>query len=600
MVSAQVRLALQAMRYYRLWIYASNVVLMGSVVIFVSAAAALLSDPRRTLLSASSVNLLQPSFVYAYLALVVQGGILPIVGCIGAIRLSERLLNAYWMLLLVLLGGDLLMGIVWMFRFQKLIAGLVPDLRNRLSVDYGHDPEYSQAWDMFQKSARCCGVESPADYNNSDWFRSLGHNIPAWQTADSLYYNKVLVPDTCCKAAAISSDIFTDVNQVPPGRKEVYGTVKHRQQLREFNDYYQDRILREHSISISSTNAAKAESPPPRRAPATSSSSSTAASAAAAAATAAAVVSADRNPNLRSGQVPKNGPKFDSLPIEIDGSPCWSIWPPVNSDINENGCSEFVLSWLHRTAHNLFVLGYCVLAFVKLCFLAILRYELKEMVQKIKILQGENPSQMHEMTGILAMGSQPVTSPAPAPKPAPAAATAAPYTLTSTTSTAITANHLTSGGESQQQQQQHTQLAANGEVPFNNSSSHKNSKSIVNESCHESRSLLNQEHHKKKTFHSSQLDLISLPSTPIYVKRPARASDAAAADSDSGSHCALLAAGHGRTLSKERVNDPSERDRLIKDWDPISWDRHDNNGWPGRNGNNNEYHELREIRQTQI
>ena len=56
------------------------------------------------------------------------------------------------------------------------------------------------------------------------------------------------------------------------------------------------------------------------------------------------------------------------------------------------------------------------------------------------------------------------------------------------------------------------------------------------------------------------------------------------------------------------------RERLIKDWDRraspvLGWrDRPfgvDQNGWPSAsasrpNGNNNEYHELREIKQTQI
>ena len=80
MVSAQVRLALQAMRYYRLWIYASNLVLMAGVAIFASVAAALLSDPRRTLLSSWAVNLHQPSMIYAYMALLVQGLVLPVIG----------------------------------------------------------------------------------------------------------------------------------------------------------------------------------------------------------------------------------------------------------------------------------------------------------------------------------------------------------------------------------------------------------------------------------------------------------------------------------------------------------------------------------------
>lgn len=74
---------------------------------------------------------------------------------------------------------------------------------------------------------------------------------------------------------------------------------------------------------------------------------------------------------------------------EEEEEECGGVWPSVSdqSDVHEAGCGEFVLSWLHRTGDTLFVLGYCVLAFLKLCFLGILRYELREMVQKIKILQ---------------------------------------------------------------------------------------------------------------------------------------------------------------------------------------------------------------------
>lgn len=53
------------------------------------------------------------------------------------------------------------------------------------------------------------------------------------------------------------------------------------------------------------------------------------------------------------------------------------------------GCTDRIVSWLRHTADILFVLGYCVIAFLKLCFLGILRYEIKEMIQKIKLLQTE-------------------------------------------------------------------------------------------------------------------------------------------------------------------------------------------------------------------
>lgn len=51
------------------------------------------------------------------------------IGCLGALRLSERLLNAYWLLLLVLLAGDALLGIFWMFKFERIMQGLQPMLK---------------------------------------------------------------------------------------------------------------------------------------------------------------------------------------------------------------------------------------------------------------------------------------------------------------------------------------------------------------------------------------------------------------------------------------------------------------------------------------
>lgn len=53
------------------------------------------------------------------------------------------------------------------------------------------------------------------------------------------------------------------------------------------------------------------------------------------------------------------------------------------------GCVERLAAWMRSTADILFVLGYCVIAFLKLSFLGILRYEIKEMIQKIKLLQTE-------------------------------------------------------------------------------------------------------------------------------------------------------------------------------------------------------------------
>jgi hypothetical protein len=60
-------------RYYRLWIYTCNAVLLMAVIIFCGVAGkVLLADYRRLLVN--GLSLTQPSFVYAYLALLVQSG----------------------------------------------------------------------------------------------------------------------------------------------------------------------------------------------------------------------------------------------------------------------------------------------------------------------------------------------------------------------------------------------------------------------------------------------------------------------------------------------------------------------------------------------
>lgn len=56
-------------------------------------------------------------------------GFLQLIGCLGALRLSEKLLNAYWLLLLVLLLGDAILGIFWMFKFDKIMQELQPMLK---------------------------------------------------------------------------------------------------------------------------------------------------------------------------------------------------------------------------------------------------------------------------------------------------------------------------------------------------------------------------------------------------------------------------------------------------------------------------------------
>lgn len=58
--------------------------------------------------------------------------------------------------------------------------------------------------------------------------------------------------------------------------------------------------------------------------------------------------------------------------------------------INVYGCYDSIFKWFQRTIETLSVLGFCVITFLKVCFAFILRYEIKEMIQKIQMLKGEN------------------------------------------------------------------------------------------------------------------------------------------------------------------------------------------------------------------
>lgn len=252
-----------AMRYYRLWIYTCNVALLLSALAFSVAAAWVLSDYRASLVP--GLRLADPTFVYAVPALLLQGGLLQALGCLGALRMNQRLLHAYWALLLALLLGDALAGLAWLFRYRALVAGLRAGLMDEFQDGYGLRPGYRLLWDRLQGEQRCCGVDGPEDYNATAWLREQ-RMVHPWLRHQ--------VPASCC----------------PTVRVQAGGTAA-----------CLDRAT-----------------------------------------------GAYRTP-----------------------------------------CHDALLKWLQRSADLLCVLGFCVMAFLKLCFLGILRYEIREMVQKIRILSSD-------------------------------------------------------------------------------------------------------------------------------------------------------------------------------------------------------------------
>lgn len=66
----------RTMRYYRVWIYCCNVTLLLSTIVFVILLIWFLSDIHMSLLP--SVSLIHPSFIYAFFALALQGGMVQV------------------------------------------------------------------------------------------------------------------------------------------------------------------------------------------------------------------------------------------------------------------------------------------------------------------------------------------------------------------------------------------------------------------------------------------------------------------------------------------------------------------------------------------
>ncbi|XP_076371207.1 tetraspanin-11-like isoform X2 [Tachypleus tridentatus] len=268
-------MCITAMRYYRLWIYTCNLILLFSVLIFVCLAAWICSDHHMVLFP--YIRFHQPILVYAYFALILQGGVLQAVGCWGAVRMNERLLNTYLLIILALFLGDLVVGVVWIFHYSHISANLRNDLKARLQVDYGKELTFQILWDRIQEDGHCCGVDGPRDYTHTLWLHQQRQTFPKYHQ---------LVPLSCCRL--------------------------------RFETLMWENAFLNHSC-------------------------------------------------------------VESYRV---------------SEVYQDGCYDEVQRWLQGSVDLLCVLGFCVITFLKVCFLGILRFEIREMIQKIRIiheLEGSSP-----------------------------------------------------------------------------------------------------------------------------------------------------------------------------------------------------------------
>jgi hypothetical protein len=79
---------------------------------------------------------------------------------------------------------------------------------------------------------------------------------------------------------------------------------------------------------------------------------------------------------------------YGDEPIFMQGK--WCTYSLGSDWHYHTGCMVPLAEWVKSGGDALFVIGLCVVAFVKFTFLSILRYEIKEMITKIKLMQNES------------------------------------------------------------------------------------------------------------------------------------------------------------------------------------------------------------------
>jgi hypothetical protein len=71
---------------------------------------------------------------------------------------------------------------------------------------------------------------------------------------------------------------------------------------------------------------------------------------------------------------------------------------------HHRGCAEPLKQWVNSSGDALFVIGFCVIAFLKVTFLGILHYEIKEMIKKIRFIQRESQQMNGDLADALGLG----------------------------------------------------------------------------------------------------------------------------------------------------------------------------------------------------
>lgn len=110
---------------------------------------------------------------------------------------------------------------------------------------------------------------------------------------------------------------------------------------------------------------------------------------------------------IKNGIKPKNY-KLEE-PVYLKGK--WCTYSPIELPKGANwhhrrGCIEPLTYWLNSSTDLLLVIGFCVIGFLKFVFLSILHYEIREMIQKIHMLENETNQMNGGLAAVLGLGPE--------------------------------------------------------------------------------------------------------------------------------------------------------------------------------------------------
>uniref|UniRef100_F1LC18 CD63 antigen n=1 Tax=Ascaris suum TaxID=6253 RepID=F1LC18_ASCSU len=94
-------------------------------------------------------------------------------GCCGAWRLSQGMLVAFFIILVLVFCLELACAIV-AYSHQDLIRRYIDNsMYETIQEYYAINPEYAAVFDRIQNEFECCGVKSYRDWLHSSWGRDL-------------------------------------------------------------------------------------------------------------------------------------------------------------------------------------------------------------------------------------------------------------------------------------------------------------------------------------------------------------------------------------------------------------------------------------------